>query len=543
MYRRLLEKLEEERKALGGKVFDILGKLLFGEKPLRSLLMEAIRYGDLPEVRDRLNQVVDNAMDRNKLRELIEEHALAHDSMDASRVRAIRDDMERAEARRLQPHFVAAFFNEAFKRLGGTLREREPKRYEATHVPAVIRKRDRIIGMRDPVLTRYERLSFEKDLISVPGKPVAEFICPGHPLLDATIDLIIEQHRDLLRQGAILIDENSPEEDARALVYLEHSVQDARIDGSGTRRIVSRQVQFVEVIESAEVRGTNYAPYLDYRPPTESELTLIREMDHPGWLGSEIESRALDYAVRNLVPSHLQEVKSRKEQLVDKTMAAVKERLTVEISYWDHRAEQLKQQELAGKANAKINSGKARQRADELTTRLQKRMEDLEQERRISPLPPNVIGGALVIPSGLLMRLKGEKSNSLQAKETQHVEMVAMRAVIAAEQELGFEPHDVSADKCGYDIESRDPKGESRLRFIEVKGRVQGADTVTVTKNEILTALNKPDQFILAIVQVDGERAVEITYVREPFGREPDFGVTSVNYRLPELLSRGESPR
>ena len=543
VYRRLLEKLEEERKALGGKVFDILGKLLFGEKPLRSLLMEAIRYGDLPEVRDRLNQVVDNAMDRNKLRELIEEHALAHDSMDASRVRAIRDDMERAEARRLQPHFVAAFFNEAFKRLGGTLREREPKRYEATHVPAVIRKRDRIIGMRDPVLTRYERLSFEKDLISVPGKPVAEFICPGHPLLDATIDLIIEQHRDLLRQGAILIDENSPEEDARALVYLEHSVQDARTDGSGTRRIVSRQVQFVEVIESAEVRGTNYAPYLDYRPPTESELTLIREMDHPGWLGSEIESRALDYAVRNLVPSHLQEVKGRKEQLVDKTMAAVKERLTAEISYWDHRAEQLKQQELAGKANAKINSGKARQRADELTTRLQKRMEDLEQERRISPLPPNVIGGALVIPSGLLMRLKGEKSNSLQAKETQHVEMVAMRAVIAAEQELGFEPHDVSADKCGYDIESRDSKGESRLRFIEVKGRVQGADTVTVTKNEILTGLNKPDQFILAIVQVDGERAVEITYVREPFGREPDFGVTSVNYRLPELLSRGESPR
>ena len=543
VYRRLLEKLEEERKALGGKVFDILGKLLFGEKPLRSLLMEAIRYGDLPEVRDRLNQVVDNAMDRNKLRELIEEHALAHDSMDASRVRAIRDDMERAEARRLQPHFVAAFFNEAFKRLGGTLREREPNRYEATHVPAVIRKRDRIIGMCDPVLTRYERLSFEKDLISVPGKPVAEFICPGHPLLDATIDLIIEQYRDLLRQGAILIDENSPEEDARALVYLEHSVQDARTDGSGTRRIVSRQVQFVEVTESEEVRGTNYAPYLDYRPPTESELALIREMDHPGWLGSEIESRALDYAVRNLVPSHLQEVKSRKEQLVDKTMAAVKERLTAEISYWDHRAEQLKQQELAGKANAKINSGKARQRADELTTRLQKRMEDLEQERRISPLPPNVIGGALVIPSGLLMRLKGEKSNSLQAKETQHVEMVAMRAVIAAEQELGFEPHDVSADKCGYDVESRDPKGESRLRFIEVKGRFQGADTVTVTKNEILTGLNKPDQFILAIVQVDGERAVEITYVREPFGREPDFGVTSVNYRLPELLSRGESPR
>jgi hypothetical protein len=463
--------------------------------------------------------------------------------MDASRVREIREDMERAEARRLQPHFVAAFFNESFKRLGGTLREREPKRYEATHVPAVIRNRNRIIGMRDPVLTRYERLSFEKDLISIPGKPLAEFICPGHPLLDATIDLILERHRDLLRQGAILVDENSPDEDVRALVYLEHSIQDARTDRIGNRRVVSRQVQFAEVTASGDVRGAGYAPYLDYRPPTESELALIRHMEEPGWLRNEIESRALDYAVRNLVPSHLQEVKGRKEQMVDKTMAAVKERLTTEISYWDHRAEQLKQQELAGKVNAKINSGKARQRADELTMRLQRRMEDLQQERRISPLPPNVIGGALIVPAGLLMRFNGGQTATLQAKETKRVEMIAMMAVVAAEQGLGFEPRDVAADKCGYDIESRDPAGELRLRFIEVKGRVQGVDIVTVTKNEILTALNKPDQFILAIVQVNGEQAVDITYVREPFGREPDFGVTSVNYRLSELLSRGGPPR
>ena len=519
VYRRLLEKLEEERKALGGKVFNILGKLLFGDQPLRTLLMEAIRYGDRPEVRARLNEVVDKAMDRDKLRALIEEHALAHDSMDASRVQAIREDMERAEARRLQPHFVAAFFNESFKRLGGTLREREPKRYEATHVPAVIRNRDRIIGMRDPVLTRYERLSFEKDLISVPGKPVAEFICPGHPLLDATIDLILERHRDLLRQGAILIDETAPDEEVRALVYLEHSIQDARTDRGGNRRVVSRQIQFAEVTASGEVRGAGYAPYLDYRPPTESELAAIRQMEEPGWLRNEIESRALDYAVRSLVPSHLQEVKSRKEQLVDKTIAAVKERLTTEI-----------------------NSGKARQRADELTMRLQRRMEDLQQERRISPLPPNVLGGALVVPTGLLSRLGGGSTVPVHAKETKEVERVAMQAVIAAERALGFEPRDVAAAKCGYDIESRHPGGDARLRFIEVKGRVQGVDTVTVTKNEILTALNKPEQFILAIVQVDGERAASLTYVRDPFGREPDFGVTSVNYRLSELLNKGGPP-
>jgi hypothetical protein len=34
-----------------------------------------------------------------------------------------------------------------------------------------------------------------------------------------------------------------------------------------------------------------------------------------------------------------------------------------------------------------------------------------------------------------------------------------------------------------------------------VKGRVSGAPTITVTRNEILYSLNKPDDFILAIVE------------------------------------------
>jgi hypothetical protein len=540
VYRRLLEKLEEERNALGGKVFDILGQLVFDGKSLRDLLREAIRYGDSPEARARFNQIVNNALDRDKLRDLIEEHALAHDSMDASRVFAIRDEMERAEARRLQPHFISSFFNESFKRLGGTLRERESRRFEATHIPAVIRNRDRIIGMRNPVPTRYERMTFDKSLISIAGKPLAEFVCPGHPLLDATIDLILERHRDLLKRGSILIDDNAVDDEPRVLVFLEHAIQDARTDRNGSRRIVSKQVQFTEVGTSGEVKGVGYAPYLDYRPPTEEEKAALQNLEELAWLRNEIESRALDYAVRNLVPSHLREIKTRKEELVDKTMAAVKERLTAEINYWDHRAEQLKQQELVGKTNARINSAKARQIADDLTSRLGKRLEELQQERRVSPLPPHVMGGAFIVPAILLQKKNGVSAPSLYAKHTKQIESIAMQAVLTAERGLGFAPRDVSAEKCGYDIESRDPSGQSRLRFIEVKGRVDGADTVTITRNEILTALNKPGQFMLAVVLVENNKAKDIFYIREPFGREPDFGVTSVNYRLADLLPQGE---
>jgi len=218
--------------------------------------------------------------------------------------------------------------------------------------------------------------------------------------------------------------------------------------------------------------------------------------------------------------------------------------LTKEINYWDGRANQLKEQELAGKPNARLNSGKARQRADELQTRLQRRLDDLELERRVSPAPPVVIGGALVVPAGLLARLRGERHEEPEtfARETNRIEKLAMQKVIETEKGLGRYPRDVSMDNIGYDIESSVLDG-ARLLFIEVKGRATGAKTVTITKNEILTGLNKPDEFILAIVIVEGEEVQEPVYVKRPFSKEPDFGVTSVNYDLGELVAKGAAPQ
>lgn len=409
-------------------------------------------------------------------------------------------------------------------------------------MPAVIRNRDRLIGTGQPVLLNYERIAFQKDLISIQGKPVAEFVCPGHPLLDATIDLILERYRDLLRRGAVLVDPSDAANGVRVLFYLEHSIQDAQTDRTGNRRVVSRRMQFVEIDHDGKVTNAGYAPYLNYRPVTDDERARLTTALEEEWLKGGLESKVVEFAVNELVPQHLNEVQARKQELVAKTMAAVKDRLTKEINYWDHRAEELKFQELAGRVNARINSGKARQRADELQGRLQKRMEDLEKERQLSPLPPVVIGGALVVSVGLLDRIKGglQGEPSQFARDTVRVAKLALDAVLASERILGFVPRDVSDEKCGYDVESRIP-GTGKLRFIEVKGRAKGADTVTVTKNEILTALNKPEDFILAVVEVDGDRT-DPRYVRQPFQREPDFGVTSVNYSLTDLWARAEDP-
>jgi superfamily II DNA or RNA helicase len=548
VYARLLRKIEEQRRALGDGIFDIMGKL-FRETSLRDLLLEAIRYGDQPEVRARLFQAVDNLVDQQHCQDLLEDRALARDSMDISQVQRIRQDFERAQARRLQPHFIEAFFIAAFERLGGTMHKREGKRYEITHVPGAIRNRSFNIG-RGTLLSRYERVTFHKEEITTPGKPLAEFLCPGHPLMDAVIDIILERYRSLLRQGAILVDPNDPGEDPRVLFYLEESIQDGRADASGQRRVIERRMQFVEMNENGETRSAGPAPFLDYQPLKIEQFPLVTPILEKDWLKGNaadgyqpLESLARAYAVQQLVPRIFVEVKQRREEMVSRTLAAVKDRLTKEISYWDHRAQDLKAQELAGRVNARLNSELAQRRADDLQARLQRRLEELEQERHFSAQPPIVLGAAMVIPAGLLAKLQGQSLPvpELFARQTKAVEQAAMQAVMDKERSLGYLPMDVSREKLGWDIESSIP-GSGKLRFIEVKGRTEGADTITVSKNEILAGLNKPEDFILAVVEVsftiDQAQAKQPHYISRPFRKEPDFAATSVNYTWNDLLER-----
>jgi len=171
VFQRLFDKLEVERAALGGRVFDILGEV-FENKSLKDLLIEAIRYGEDPAVRARLVQKIEGALDTAHLQHILQRNALCEEVMGTERLFAVKAEMEKAEARKLQPYFIRSFFAQAFERLGGELRPRGSGRYEITFVPALIRDRDRQITGRDrrnmnPVVTKYERVCFEKDKVRV----------------------------------------------------------------------------------------------------------------------------------------------------------------------------------------------------------------------------------------------------------------------------------------------------------------------------------------------------------------------------------------
>jgi hypothetical protein len=290
------------------------------------------------------------------------------------------------------------------------------------------------------------------------------------------------------------------------------------------------------------VRRAGAAPYLDCRPLEEGRdpsATDILARDEASWIKPGIEDAAIRFAITDVAQEHLKQVRDRRVARIAKTEEAVNQRLTKEIIYWDNRSEQLRREEKAGKINAKLNSDEARRRAESLTARFDARLAELAREKMISPMPPNVIGGFVVIPIGLIAELSGRAIDSY----TRDTFLAATRAramIMDAERALGNHPTDVELEKRGYDIESRDGQ-TGKLRFIEVKGRITGAKTVTVTRNEILYARNNPADFILAIVELDSDDS-RVHYVREPFDRDPDFNAISVNYELSKLLARSTPP-
>ncbi|WP_411166969.1 RNA polymerase-associated protein RapA [Aeromonas sp. DSM 116730] len=538
VFQKLFDKLEIEKAALGGKVFDILGEA-FDNVSLKDLLIDAIRYGEDPSVRAKMDQVIEGALDSDHLKEIMRRNALVESHMGLEGLYAIKEQMEKAEARRLQPFFVRAFFQEAFAGLSGELREREQGRYEIKHVPAVIRERDRSIGeSRTPVLQRYERVCFEKQQIRPTGKVLAELLHPVHPLMHSVLDLTLQAHRAKLKQGAVLVDPADEGDEPRLVMMLEHSIRET---SEQAKSIASRRLQFVAIDTACRASYAGWAPHLDLQPIADADLALVQYILHSPWLSQPLEPLALQLASEKLVPEHFAEVKERRELQADKTLAAVHERLVKEINYWQDRFLKLSDDVKAGK-QPRMQPENARRRVDDLTARLQQRTAELTALKQVVSSTPVVIGSALVIPQGLLAKRKGEVLFSPDAASRAHVERVAMAAVTQAEQALGHSVIDVSADKCGWDITARPPvNADGSLkqdRHIEVKGRSKGQTTITVSRNEILYALNQADKFLLAIVLVEGDSADGPFYIRQPFTKEPDLGVASINYDLADLLAR-----
>ncbi|HLT09516.1 MAG TPA: helicase-related protein, partial [Micromonosporaceae bacterium] len=432
VYLRLLTKLEQQARAYQGKVFDVLGRA-FENHSLRDLLVEAVRYGDDPKVRARLYTQIDATVGEG-LDRLIQERALHRDILASVEVDRLRDRLSEGRARHLQPYALEAFFATAFARLGGRIVRREPGRYEITHVPPLVRERDRQRGTGAVVLPRYERVTFDRSHVTSDGVVRVELLTPGHPLVGAVASLTIEYYQATLKQGAILVDRGDPGTTPRLLVALTQDIQ----DGHPQPRTVSRRFDFVELTSDRAVRAAGPTPYLDYEVPTEEEARLlsgaVEQMSFTeGW-----EELALTWCIEESLPRHLEEVSRQVLPRISRTRDAVRERLTVEIRKEDERYAELRDLEAAGQ-QVNVRPETAYRRARELEHRLKQRMQELDADALLSPRPPTIAGGALVVPQGLLDRLSGSPSPGGDGDGTS-MRRDAVEVVLAVERSLGRSP-------------------------------------------------------------------------------------------------------
>ena len=533
VFLRLLEKVEQQRQAYRGKVFDVLGEA-FDEVPLHRLLLEAIRYGEQPQVRARLRTVIDERVSEG-LERLLTEQALHRDLLTLADVERIRLELEEAKARRLQPHFIRAFFIEAFTRLGGHLGRREAGRYEITQVPTGLRRP----GLADgrPVLPRYERVCFERDRLRVPGRPTADLLAPGHPLFDAVVSRTVAEYRSALERGAVLVDRNDPGEQVRVLAALRQEV----VDGHRPGRTVYKRFGFVELYQDGTARAVDTAPYLDYGPPDAAEVAAL-DVAAAHWRGGPIRDRAVEWAASVDLPAQLTPLRERVAGESRRTARLVAERLESEAAHWRETA-RLGAVLAASGETPRIRPESALARAGDLDRRLSRRLTELERETHLSARPPLLAASALVVPQGLLNRLRGVGSSGSPVELDTEADRRAVDAVLLAERRLGRRPEVMAHNNPGFDIRSRTPEGH--WVFIEVKGRQRGAESFHVTRTQVLKGKNA-ERYRLALVELDPtERDQDrVRYLDQPFdGVEfDDLSITCITWSWSDKWAAGRAP-
>ncbi len=520
---RLLLKIEEQRKAYGGKVFDVLGAA-FNERPLRDLLLEAIRYGEQPEVRARMEQQIDASV-ADGIRELLDDRALAAGRLADSDVDEMRAAMDDARARRLQPHYIERAFREAFTRLGGRITAREAGQFEITRVPASLLQNQRV----RPIATQYRRVTFDVDQLG--GADGPQLLAPGHPLHDEVIDHVVAKFSAALDAGSVLI--SSAVEEPQLLVGAIETIADA------TDTDVAQRFGYAYVNAARGVTPAGPAPYLDCVPAPETGA--IAEARSLAWVAGS-EDAAKSWIIANRLTGFLEEITARRGKELARTREQVIERLDAENNRLILESMAAQGKETAGQ-KVRESSTSLMFKAADIEARLQKRLELMDHQQKMSPRIPRIAAAALVLP---MSSLDGppEAPAATPPKDTKAVERRGVDLVLKSEHTLGRDPVEQAFNNPGFDVLSHQA-GEDPIR-IEVKARIDGADDFFITNTEAMTALNAAPRYRLALVRVDprGPEHDEVRYLDNPFSAYDlgGFAATGIRGDWKKMWAQGKEP-
>ena len=507
----LFRKLENIQAALGSdRVFDVVGDVLPGVS-LKDLIVDAVaNRRTLDEIVATLERVPDEEVIR-RVREASLE-ALATRHLD---LQGVLGEERRARESRLVPEYIERFFERANTFLELRAERRRDGLWRLERVPFELRQVAEEHGW-GPLFEQYLKIAFDKRTARQQG---AEFVAPGHPLLEAIVQRLLTLCAPDMARGALFADPDGRRDGL--LWFLQVELRD------GTDAIAGQRLVCVYQPAGAptDLRLVPPAVLWDLVPsPPAPPLPEVWER------GPEGEGPVLAFAVDAALEPYRQELLAERQR-----EAAVKRK------YGLRSLEQL-----LGESGAKLMEYETRrakgedvpeptiqheERVKEDLLAKRRRLEEaLRLETTLAPAEPRLIGVARVVPT--------DAADPALA-EAPDIEAIGMRVALEYERAQGRSAEDVSAENLGYDIRSTVPDGA--VRYIEVKARAR-TGAIALTPNEWLMAQRLGREYWLYVVE-HAATAAELYVVQDPAAKlRPTEVVEVVRYVVRNWKEAADGP-
>jgi len=471
---RILERLLTKLEIIGeqmGKVFDVIGDVVSAYLPagktLQDLIIEAItNKRSIDEILQEFERVPDEEAIKRAREAALE--GLATRYIDFSR---ILGEMRVAKENRLVPEYIEKFFLKAAEKLGVKVEKRKDGFWRIASVPYELRNLPYDFKIRyGEVFKEYSKFSFDKEMAF---KGQAEFIAPGHPLLEAVIEKIFEKYSEEIGRGATFID---PSGMMNGFIwFLEGQINDGNNQTAG-KRIFALYQDYQN-----NIKQVSPSILWDLKPanPDSYNTTKAFMVD---------EDSIIAFAIENVLTKYLDEIKRQREHDAE-----------IKRKYGLRSLQELILRSEEKLIEYEIKRAKGVDIPEVVIQMERRRKEDLEQkkaelERRIQAetnlllLPPKILGVARVVPRPPMED---------ELKEDLEIERIGMQIAMNFEICHGREPEDVSSQNLGFDIRSRSPDGS--YRYIEVKTRAREGK-IALTPNEWLMAHRLGDEYWLYVI-------------------------------------------
>ncbi|GIK77426.1 MAG: helicase [Actinomycetes bacterium] len=518
---RLLEKLDEMREALHGRVYDVVGEVLERngldfERLLRESLLSPER------VEDSEREI--NAIDPDVYRRYQEDVGVAQATKHVD-MSWVRDRDWRSEERRLMPEYVEHFFGRACGQVGVRLEQRADGLWRIENVPQTVRA-ERLTAVKRLGRPQegYRKLTFQKEIRSRAEHEDAVLVSPGHPLYASISEVMLEKLEAVRGGTAPFVAPWATEPFAIHLFTFTVRGYDAHGDlenAYGELVAVTEEAGEPTVIGADvlhDLTPVGLAPD-DDAIPTPADIARAEDF---------VKVRVQHDEVQRTRTERLEQAELRRSYLVE-SMDAQRERLEAKWSELEDRV-------YRGEEAAKLARDQAQRALDELDRRRKEKLAGFDNLGIAKPGPVSYLGTALVMPP------PASDDPGVEAmRNDPAVELAAMEWAMAEERAEGWEPIDVShfRDGRGFDIRSvrRDAAGrEMEVRRIEVKGRGPSKGDVSLCNTEWIAAHRHGESYLLYVLYgatSDSPRGFKIRNPAKSLGPQVRKVTTVTAFHIP----------